>query len=67
MPCQCFYTPDKTRTIKTQAINRIEAFEMLAYERLLKIPGLDRLTNEEVPNRMDRNRQLLPATKSYKL
>ncbi|CAG9834914.1 unnamed protein product, partial [Diabrotica balteata] len=50
----------ETWTIKANVINRLEAFEMWVFRRLLKIPWTDHTTNVEVLNRMDRERELLP-------
>ena len=46
-------------TLKVNAINKIEAFEMWTYRRLLSIPWTDRVTNEEVLRRMKKQRELL--------
>jgi len=35
-------------TLKAAAINKLEAFEMWLYRRILKIPWTARLTNEEM-------------------
>ena len=52
----------------TQALeNRIEAFEMGLYRKILRISWRDRVTNLEVLRRMNTNKELLPTIKQRKL
>ncbi|CAG9832009.1 unnamed protein product [Diabrotica balteata] len=46
---------------------KLEASEMWLYRRMLKIPWTDRVTNEEVLRRMNKNREVLTTIKSRKL
>ncbi|KAK9879106.1 hypothetical protein WA026_003946 [Henosepilachna vigintioctopunctata] len=48
-------------------MNRIEAFEMWTLRRLLKIPWVDRITNEEVLRRAGVERVLLKNIKQRKI
>lgn len=56
----------KAWTMKTNTINKLEAFEMWTYRRLLKISWTDRITNEEVLNMMQKERELLNIIKKRK-
>ena len=53
-------------TLKVNAINKIEAFEMWTYRRLLSIPWTGRVTNEEVLRRMKKQRELFTNIKKRK-
>lgn len=48
----------ETWTINSVDKKRIEAFEMWCYRRMLKIKWVDRVTNEEVLNRIGEKRSL---------
>ena len=48
----------ETWTINSLDKKRIEAFEMWCYRRMLKIRWVDRITNEEVLNRIGEKRNL---------
>lgn len=52
-------------TLKT-SINRLEAFEMWTYRRILKGSWVDRVTNEEILGRMGRDREILLNIKKRK-
>lgn len=56
----------ETWTIKANTMNRLEAFEMWVFRRMLKIPWTDHVTNAEVINRMGRERELLQLVKRRK-
>ncbi|XP_077287784.1 uncharacterized protein LOC143912378 [Arctopsyche grandis] len=52
----------------TQATEKkLAAFEMWCFRRMLRIPWVDRVRNEEVLNRMKRKRELLSVVKRRKL
>lgn len=52
----------------TEAIcKQLEAFEMRAYHRMVKISGTDRITNEEVIRRLSKQRGLLDIIKRRKV
>lgn len=53
-------------TLRKTAINRLEAFEMWLYRRVLKVPWTARLTNEEILRRVDRQRELFETIKKRK-
>ena len=53
-------------TLKTSDINRLEAFEMWLYRRILKIPWTAKVTNEEVLKRVNQQRQLFDTIKERK-
>lgn len=53
-------------TLKISAINKLEAFEMWLYRRILKIPWTAKMTNEEVLTRVNRERQLFETIKKRK-
>lgn len=53
-------------TLKVRNMNRLEAFEMWVYRRILKIPWTARETNEEILRRMGRERELLSTIKRRK-
>lgn len=53
-------------TLKVTTMNKLEAFEMWAYRRVLKIPWTARITNENVLRRINRDRELLLTIKRRK-
>ena len=53
-------------TLKATAINKLEAFEMWLYRRVLKIPWTARLTNEEILRRVNKQRELFELIKKRK-
>lgn len=53
-------------TLKVSAINKLEAFEMWLYRRVLKIPWTARATNEEVLRRANKRRTLFETIKKRK-
>lgn len=56
----------ETWTLKANTLNRLEAFEMWVFRRMLKIQWTDRITNGEVLRRMGVERQLLQSIKRRK-
>lgn len=56
----------ETWSLKLKSMNRIEAFEMWTLRRLLRIPWVDRVTNEEVLRRAGVERELLTTIKQRK-
>ena len=50
-------------TLRISMINKIEAFEMWLYRRMLRIPWVDRVSNERVLGLMGKDRELLPTVK----
>ena len=56
----------ETWTLKIVDMNRIEAFEMWIYRRLLKTSWTERVTNAEVLRRLGKNRELLLTIKHRK-
>ena len=57
----------ETWTLGTNIINRINAFEMWVYRRILKISWRDRTTNTEVLRRMRTERSLMNNIKKRKM
>ena len=53
-------------TLKVSTMNKIEAFEMWCYRRILKIPWTDRVTNEDVLRSVSKERELLKIIKVRK-
>ena len=53
-------------TLSPSLDNQISAFEMYLYRRILRISWMDRVTNEEVLRRMDKNKGLLTTIKIMK-
>lgn len=56
----------ETWSLKAKSLNRIEAFEMWILRRLLKIPWVDHVSNEQVLQRARTHRQLLDIVKERK-
>lgn len=56
----------ETWTLKVVSMNRLEAFEMWCYRRLLKISWTERVTNEAVLQRLNKERELLLTIKKRK-
>lgn len=54
-------------TLKKDISNRIEAFEMWTYRRILKISWVDRVTNDEVLRKMKKEKEVLNTIKIRKL
>ncbi|CAG9834993.1 unnamed protein product [Diabrotica balteata] len=46
-------------TLNEDMCRKLEVFDMWLYRRMLKIPWTDRVTNEEVLRRMNKNRKVL--------
>jgi len=53
-------------TLKTKHLNRLEAFEMWCYRRMLKISWVNHISNSEVLDRIQTNRELLATIKRRK-
>ena len=53
-------------TLKIADMNKLEAFEMWIYRRLLKITWVDHVSNEEVLRKMNKGRELLTIFKKRK-
>lgn len=53
-------------TLKVNNINKLEAFEMWLYRRMLKIPWTARITNVEVLSNINKERELLTTIKRRK-
>ena len=47
--------------------NKVQAFEMWVYRRILRISWLDKVTNDEVLRRIKKNTELINTTKIRKL
>ena len=56
----------ETWTLRTSMINKIEAFEMWTFRRILKIPWTSHTSNEEVLRRVNRERELYHIIKVRK-
>lgn len=54
-------------TLTKETTNRLEAFELWLYRRILKIPWTDKVTNNEVMRRMQKNKELINTVKCRKL
>lgn len=54
-------------TLKKKDMNRLEAFEMWAYRRILRISWVSRITNQEVLRRMGKEKELIKTIKRRKL
>ena len=54
-------------TLNQTLENRINAFEMYLYRRMLRISWMDRVTNEEVLRPMGKDKELLSTVKERKL
>jgi len=57
----------ETWTLFKVSINRIQAFEMWMYRRILKISWCDHITNVTVLERMNKNLKLVTTIKTRKL
>lgn len=53
-------------TLKTTSINKLEAFEMWCYRRILKIPWTDKVSNIEVLDRLGKEREIYLTIKKRK-
>ena len=53
-------------TLGVSMMNKIEAFEMWLYRRMLRISWVDRVSNERVLNIMNKDRELLTTVKRRK-
>lgn len=53
-------------TLKVSSMNRLEAFEMWMYCRMLRIPWVDRVTNNEVLRRAEKPQEVLTIVKRRK-
>lgn len=56
----------ETWSLKVKSLQRIEAFEMWILRRLLKIPWVEHVTNQQVLQRANTDRQLLDIVKQRK-
>lgn len=56
-----------TWTLNKGIPNKIDAFEMWVYRRKLKILWVGKVTNAEVPTRMNKERGILTIIKQRKL
>lgn len=54
-------------TLKQEAINRLNAFEMWTYRRMLRVSWVDRVTNTEVLRRIGKEREMENTIKERKL
>lgn len=54
-------------TLDISLENKIEAFEMYLYRRILRISWVDRVTNAEVLERMSKSKELLDTVKERKI
>lgn len=57
----------ETWTLKTAMMNRLEAFEMWCYRRILRISWVDKISNVRVLRRLNQERELLRIVKRRKL
>ncbi|KAJ8019205.1 hypothetical protein HOLleu_42357 [Holothuria leucospilota] len=57
----------ETWTLSRDAKNKIDAFEMWIYRKMLKVSNKDRMSNEEVLNRLKAKKELLSELKNIKL
>ncbi|KAJ8035647.1 hypothetical protein HOLleu_19388 [Holothuria leucospilota] len=57
----------ETWTLSRDAENKIDAFEMWLYRQMLKVSYKDRMSNEEVLNRVKAKKMLLSELKNRKL
>ncbi|XP_071853762.1 uncharacterized protein [Apostichopus japonicus] len=57
----------ETWTLSKETENKIEAFEMWLYRKMLKVSYKDRMSNEEVLNRVSEERKLLSELKNRKM
>jgi len=53
-------------TLKVSTMNKLEAFEMWVYRRVLRIPWTSRRTNDEVLRIINKDRELLDTIKRRK-
>lgn len=53
-------------TLKINTMNRLEAFELWIYRRMMKIPWTDYVSNLQVLHRMNKERELLDTIKRRK-
>ena len=56
----------ETWSLKVRSMNRLEAFEMWTLRRMLRIPWTDRISNAEVLERAETDRELLRNVKRRK-
>uniref|UniRef100_A0A8D9AW28 Reverse transcriptase domain-containing protein n=1 Tax=Cacopsylla melanoneura TaxID=428564 RepID=A0A8D9AW28_9HEMI len=54
-------------TLNETISNKLNAFEMWLYRRILKIPWTARITNENVLKRMNKNKEIMNTVKARKL
>ena len=54
-------------TLKVTPMNRLEAFEMWVFRRMLRIPWAERVTNRDVLKRSNTQRELLNTVKCRKI
>ncbi|XP_071845783.1 uncharacterized protein [Apostichopus japonicus] len=57
----------ETWTLSKDTENKIEAFEMWLYRKMLKVSYKDRMSNEDVLNRVSEERNLLSELKNRKM
>lgn len=56
----------ETWTLNTKTINKLEAFEMWTYRRILKVPWTERVSNNDILRRMGKDREMLLTIKRRK-
>lgn len=54
-------------TLTKNMCNKLEAFEMWTYRRVLKIPWTDKVTNNEVLKRLNKDKEILKTIKIRKM
>ena len=54
-------------TLDSAMENRLQAFEMWLYRRMLRVSWIQKVTNEEILRRVNKNTELLPMIKRRKL
>ncbi len=57
----------ETWTLSKEIQDKIEAFEMWIYRKMFRVSYTDRITNEEILNRVDEKKILLPEIKRRKM
>jgi len=56
----------ETWTLRKEDIRRLEAVEMWMWRRMERVSWMDRITNEEILNKVGEKRQLLSAIGNWK-
>ena len=57
----------ETWTVKKREMDRLEAFELWTYRRILRLSWKDKVTNDEVMRRMGKRKEILNTVKIRKL